>query len=82
MNGILHSLHVTGRVCETLDALLADGTPERSDRLVLQDDLRRLRLQQEELGRSSLDAAQRFGRLTPLGQTVCAAAARRLAGRC
>jgi hypothetical protein len=80
MNGILHSLHVTGRVCETLDALLADGLPEYADRERLLHDFRQLRTQQEQLGRSSLEATQRFGRLTPLGLAVCESAARRLAG--
>jgi hypothetical protein len=80
MNGILHSLHVTGRVCETLDALLTDGMPTHPDRLVLLDDFRQLRIQQEQLGRSSLKAARRFGQLTPLGLAVCEDAARRLAG--
>ncbi|MFN9635708.1 MAG: aKG-HExxH-type peptide beta-hydroxylase [Synechococcaceae cyanobacterium] len=80
MNGILHSLHVTGRVCETLDALLADGLPERADREPLLHDFRQLRTQQEQLGRSSLEATRRFGRLTPLGLAVCETAARRLAG--
>jgi len=85
MNGILHSLHVTGRVCETLDALLADGllasgfSGHREPALLLED-CQRLREQQAELGRSSLDAARRHGRLTELGQAVCEAGARRLAG--
>jgi len=85
MNGILHSLHVTGRVCETLDALLADGllasgfSGHREPALLLED-CQRLREQQAELGRSSLAAARRHGRLTELGQAVCEAGARRLAG--
>lgn len=80
MNGILHSLHVTGRVCETLDALLADGLPWQPQRAALLEDLRRLREQQADLGRSSLAAVRRHGRLTALGASVCDAAVRRLAG--
>lgn len=85
MNGILHSLHVTGRVCETLDALLADGLlasgfSGHHEPALLLEDCQRLREQQAELGRSSLAAARRHGRLTELGQAVCEAGARRLAG--
>ena len=80
MNGILHSLHVTGRVCETLDALLADGLPGQPHQAALRDDCQRLRQQQAELGLSSLAAVRRHGRLTALGQSVCDAGARRLAG--
>lgn len=86
MNGILHSLHVTGRVCETLDALLADpplaealgGSPR--ERALLLDDCRRLREHQAALGHSSLEAVRRHGRLTALGTAVVEAGARRLQG--
>jgi hypothetical protein len=79
MNGILHSLHVTGRVCETLDALLASGFSGHPEPALLLEDCQQLREQQAELGRSSLAAARRHGRLTELGQAVCEAGARRLA---
>lgn len=78
MNGILHSLHVTGRVCATLDAVLEDGLHDHPDRRLLLEDVRQLRLQQAALGRSSLEAVRRFGRLTPTGQAVCEAAAEAL----
>ena len=85
MNGILHSLHVTGRVCETLDALLANGFlasgfSGHHEPALLLEDCQRLREQQAELGHSSLAAVRRHGRLTALGQAVCEAGARRLAG--
>lgn len=84
MNGILHSLHVTGRVCETLDALLThpslaellNGSPQ--ERALLLEDCHRLRRHQAGLGLSSLEAVRRHGRLTALGEAVCAAGARRL----
>lgn len=86
MNGILHSLNVTGRVCETLDALLAApslaetlaGTPR--EQALLLEDCRRLRAHQQALGHSSLEAVRRHGRLTALGAAVCDAGARRLKG--
>ncbi len=84
MNGILHSLHVTGRVCETLDALLAhpqlaaDLVADPQELALLLQDARLLRTQQAQLGRSSLEAVRRHGRLTALGEAVVEAGARRL----
>jgi HEXXH motif-containing protein len=78
MNGILHSLHVMGRVVGVFDRLLAGGLPWRSDRSLLLEEVERLRREHVSNGLSSLAVALQHGRLTPLGQAVAEAAARRL----
>ena len=78
MNGILHSLYVTGRVAELLNLLLADGLNDIPHRDSIITEANSMLEQQLSFGQSSLEQVQQHAELTQIGNTVVADSRRRL----
>lgn len=78
MNGILHGLHVSSRVAGLCTRLLQHGLAGRSDRAGLLSGIEEQRHHARLNGLSCLEAAKKYGALTPLGREVMRAAAIRL----
>lgn len=79
MNGIMHSLYVTGRVGELLDKLLSDGLNDIPQRETILTEARELLKQQIRFGKSSLAQVKKHAALTTIGNSVVTASERRLA---
>lgn len=78
MHGILHSMHVTGRVVSVLDKILEQPPESLSERGSSVEAFRALRDRVQAYGLSSLAVVQEHARLTPVGLEVVEAAAIRL----